>query len=672
MFLKKYQSTNVFPLEGRNTIKDNVRKLILGISVFVFAVTVLNLIGWWLDIPILTSYIPEGKATMKVNTSLSLMLIGVGIYLLEIGKKPSGILLITGAFFIGMLTIVEYRTGLNLGIDDFIFPDKYSEVYPGRMSEGTSFSFLFLSLAAFLNNSKYQVYRKSGRVIAIFSLLLGMVGLVSFLLGIPVGEKVFFISTMAIHTSLLVILISVQLLLFDPESIFYKLVTSELSGSRLIRYYLPISIILPVVLSYILIKNIDNNLISYSYGINLHTISLIAISIFYIAVLAWSFNKSDEKQKELNEELEKKNLELKQYKHGLDAAAIVAITNRKGEITYVNEKFCEISKYSAEELIGKTHHIVNSGYHSKDFFKDLWKTIGNGKVWTGEIRNRAKDGSIYWVLTSIVPFYDTTGNIHQYFSIRRDITAMKELEMDVERKNIELEKVNGSLNDFNHMVSHDLKSPLSTLNSIASLIDIEIARGQYESLGEWTKEMKNQTIRLGEFVNHMLVYSRLGQDRGDVGELKPEDIIAEIASALGITLSDTIVFNTPLPILKMSKTKITQIFQNLISNAKKYAKETEKLKIHIGFKAENGKKFFYVQDNGIGILEGYHERIFRMFKVIKIEGKDQTGVGLPIIKKIVENHGGEVWLESEPDKGSTFYFCLSDLYICEMPGEEGA
>src|SRR5215510_11264928 len=167
--------------------------------------------------------------------------------------------------------------------------------------------------------------------------------------------------------------------------------------------------------------------------------------------------------------------ELADIKFALDQSTIVAITDQTGIINYVNDEFCRISKFSREELLGQDHRIINSGYHPKEFIRELWTTIAGGKVWKGELRNRAKDGGIYWVDTTIVPFLNSEGKPYQYVAIRHDITQRKLAEEQVRQQAAELQRAAqiSLVGELAAGLAHEVKNPLA---GIQGAVDILIRR----------------------------------------------------------------------------------------------------------------------------------------------------------------------------------------------------
>src|SRR5437660_6491051 len=175
--------------------------------------------------------------------------------------------------------------------------------------------------------------------------------------------------------------------------------------------------------------------------------------------------------------------ELADLKFALDESAIVDITDQRGTIKYVNDKFCKISKYTREELLGQDHRIINSTYHPKEFIRNLWTTIASGRVWRGEIRNRAKDGSIYWVDTTIVPFLNAEGKPYQYVAIRYDITERKLAEEQVLQQAGELQRAAqlSFVGELAAGLAHEIKNPLA---GIQGAVDILIRRSEERRVGK--------------------------------------------------------------------------------------------------------------------------------------------------------------------------------------------
>lgn len=372
---------------------------------------------------------------------------------------------------------------------------------------------------------------------------------------------------------------------------------------------------------------------------------------------------------------EKLNYSLKEvsdYKYALDKSCIVAITNQKGIIEYVNENFCTISKYSSEELIGQDHRIINSGHHSKEFIRNLWVTIAKGGVWKGEIKNKAKDGKFYWVDTTIVPFLNESGKPYQYVAIRADITERKNAEEELYQLNEQLEDrvksrthqfeiANRELEAFSYSVSHDLRAPLRGVSGFAKILEEDYGQLLDEEGNRLLHKINDNAGTMGQLIDDLLTFSRTGR----------KEIIGNIINmnALVDTCLRELLADNRITVCSLEKQQlaectgdislIKQVWLNLIGNAIKYSSKTTSPKITIGSIENDAMQVYFVKDNGVGFDMQYAHKLFGVFQRLHSnEEFDGTGVGLALVKLIISKHHGEVWAEAEPGKGAAFYFSL--------------
>lgn len=356
----------------------------------------------------------------------------------------------------------------------------------------------------------------------------------------------------------------------------------------------------------------------------------------------------------------------------LDEHAIVAITDARGKITFVNDRFCAISQYSREELIGQDHRLINSAFHSKEFIRSIWTTIASGQVWHGEIRNRAKDGTFYWVDTTIVPFVGTDGKPRQYIAIRADITERKraeesvlqlnaELEQRVTERTAQLESANRELEAFSYSVSHDLRAPLRAVDGFSQAM-IEDFGPQLPAEGQrLLGTIRHSAQRMGALIDDLLTFSRLSRQALAKQTVNHEWLVRSALQELGSPWAERKVEINCAPLLPSlgDPALLKQVWLNLLGNALKYSRKREVAVIDVGCTSGPAGVVYHVRDNGTGFDMRYVDKLFGVFQRLhRMEDYEGTGVGLATVQRIVHRHGGKIWAQAAPDQGATFYFTL--------------
>jgi PAS domain S-box-containing protein len=356
--------------------------------------------------------------------------------------------------------------------------------------------------------------------------------------------------------------------------------------------------------------------------------------------------------------------ELKDFKHALDEHSIVAVTDPRGRITYVNEKFCAISGYSREELLGQDHRLINSGHHPQEFFRGMWETIRAGRAWHGEIRNRAKNGAHYWVDTTIVPFLDGEGRLLKFVAIRTDITSRKEAE-EALRISQKLE----SLGVLAGGIAHDFNNLLTTILGNAELAALGIPS---ESPAQpFLAQIDEAVLKAANLTRQLLAYA--GKGRFVLADIDLNLLVREMTQLLSVTITKKVVIRydlaPSLPLVSADPSQIQQVVMNLVTNASEAIGDERSGLVTIRTSTQILDDVYVrsigsalplapghfvileVTDTGCGMTPAIVDRIFDPFFTTKFSGR---GLGLSAMLGILRSHHGSIKIYSEPGKGSTF------------------
>ena len=339
--------------------------------------------------------------------------------------------------------------------------------------------------------------------------------------------------------------------------------------------------------------------------------------------------------------------ELRDLRAALDNASLVVVTDTNGAITHVNDRFCAISHYSRAELIGRDHRILSAGTEPVGLLRELAATIHDGRVWHGELQQRAKDGSVYWVDTTIVPFLRTRGQPYQYLAIHADITGQKRAEARLRHQ-----AALARLGEMVAIVAHEVRNPLAGVRAGLQLIQ------RRSSLPSKEQEMLGQMVArldlLNAHVTDLLQFARPRTPRTDVVAMRPllEDLARLLLQNGAWSHVRCDVVGPDVHVIG-DETMLREIFTNLLLNSAQAIKHHGQITVTLN--ASAGGVDVVVADSGSGIAESLRERVFEPFFTTKTDG---TGLGLPIVKQFVELHGGEIEIMKTSASGTSIKICL--------------
>lgn len=655
--------------------QERIIFIVKSICIIVFALGLMVLSGWLLNIPSLTSIIP-GYANMKVNTSLLFILSSVELYLILVNKRKllNRILCLFISLF-GLITLLQYEFQFNLNIDEFIVKDflfiPSIDSFPGRMARGTAFSFTLLGISFCLIQSSRIFWRKCAQYLLHIISLIGFIAIVGYLLSVPIFYKLSEIGSMAIHTAIAFLMISIAGSLINKDLGITGLFTGEKIGNRMVRQLFPTLTISIIILSLIRIYLHRSQLVSVEFGIGIFATSFILVGLLLISISAKQLNKinfgktlAEEKLEALNKNLEELVLqrsdELKRKEQLLNAiinntSAAIFVKDISGKYILANKRFANDFNKEVTAMIGKNAYDLFPKEIADQLTSDENDIIRTKQGITSEVSIPA-NGYQKTMLTNKFPLLDERNQVFAICCVATDFTEMKNAKTEQEILSSQLQRKNQQLLNFAHITSHNLRSPVSNLNSLLWLYKESQTNEEKALLFE---KFEIVIHNLSETLNELVDALKIQEDTDKKREvLLFEDVFKKVKESMAGKILETeavVSYNfSKAPTIDYPRLYLESILQNLLSNSLKYKSPHRTPVIHAETLFQDGILTLKFSDNGMGIdLKRHADKLFGLNKTFH-KHAEAKGVGLFITKTQVEAMGGSITATSEVDKGSVF------------------
>ncbi len=343
----------------------------------------------------------------------------------------------------------------------------------------------------------------------------------------------------------------------------------------------------------------------------------------------------------------------------------VVITNTSGEIEYVNPKFAEITGYLEEEVLGLNPRLLKSGEQAPAYYEELWDKVLKGGEWRGEFSNRRKDGSVYWESASISSIKSSEGRITHFVKVAEDTTEQKRADAALRKYAAELEARNEDLDAFAHTVAHDLKNPLNLILGFAEFLEVDARTVLDAETREYLGLIARSGRKMNNIVNELLLLAGVRKVDAPLAPVDMADVVFEAQHRVYYMIEESkaeLVQPESWPWAMGYAPWVEEVWVNYMSNALKYGGRPPR--IELGAEEQsNGMIRFWVRDNGQGLTPGDQAQLFTPFKQLDQMRAQGHGLGLSIVRRIVEKLGGKVGVESGgiPGQGSIFYFALPSV-----------